>query len=123
MPNTRFIDLSFNQITELVPGSFASGVIMIDMYRNGISVIGEDLFANNTLLVVLYLDRNLITEIHHNFINSLPVNMQYVYLDYNECILGNFDVDNESLRMVANNALNQCFRNFVSNFASHSIVL
>lgn len=113
-PDTRYIDLSVNNITELAAGSFAPGAVLIDLYRNGLAVIEEGLFVNNSILVALYLDRNVIVDIHPSFITGLPANLQYVAMAQNECFSGNLEVTSDGLRMMANNALNQCFRNFVS---------
>lgn len=114
IPNTYYIELTNNRLTSLAPRTFypLRYVIYIDLKDNLLESLGADLFSSNTILRSLYIERNPISEIHHDFVNSLPINLSFVNLSLNLCVNGVFQLGSGENRRLANHALNQCFRNF-----------
>lgn len=92
-----------------------TNVRYVDFERNNLTRIDEEIFSRNTLVSTLYLEYNQISEITPRFIQNFSDSLTYINLSGNVCVDRTFSVNREDVfgRIVINNALRNCFNNFV----------
>jgi len=107
------LTLYFNDIAQIEPQTFQPlvNVQVIDLEDNLLTRI-DDIFSENRMMTNLYMEYNMIEEVHPNFNANLRENLGTFYAFGNRCINSGFYIYDEHDFAVINNAMRHCYHNF-----------
>ena len=114
LTNLILLEFVLNDLEQFEPATFnpLTNILYLDFEANLLTSVG-DLFSENTNLQSLYLEDNLIREIHPHFNANLRNNLRVIYLFDNNCInMGFSGLQDEVLWAIFNSVLRTCFHNF-----------
>lgn len=119
LENLLFLLMFYNELPYPEPGTFDTliNLLYLDFDTNNFGFIGEELFAENRNLIILFAERNGIDRIAPRFAANFE-ELGYFNAVGNVFINRGFDLDDDVVTAFMNAALQNCYNNFVGNDAN-----
>ena len=113
-PDLEVLILRYNNIGAIPHGTFTNNrwLLYVDFESNALIRLDAEIFMASPYLMFIFLEFNQIQAVSPHFVSTLPMFAEVVQMEGNVCVSHDFLVFNTDLRMIMNNALSQCFRNF-----------